>query len=589
MPPTPCAGASAPPARPIGALLASYAAAHVAGVAGQATAALHARLDTARRSEPRPCTGSGRTWRHRSHPVPHRQGTARKPNSPASSPKPPTRSSSSITAAPTTPPPGSPPRTRRSRWSTPPPRSPSPAPSTAASPAPATRTSACSTTTCCSSPASSPRCERAFQQVPDLFSATAQIRFPAGVRREETGKTVFAQSAPEDFPVRCDEPLPGEDGSYVLYGSGGCSLYDTAKLRALGNVDEVYEPAYVEDLDLGYRAWQRGWPSVYVAGAVVEHRHRATTIALLHRRPARAHSGDQLPALRRPRRQRSQRVPPTLGAGAPPLVSAQRPARPPPPASPSRGGPRAPRRPTPRTSSSPSPMAASASFPGAPPAAKPRVLVASPYLPFPLSHGGAVRMYNLMRRAAEEFDLVLVAFTEHAAPPPPEVLAICAEVVLVRRAGSHDLPFTGRPEVVEEFDSPVVPRRTAADRPQVAPRHRPTGIHPTRAVRRRLRARPHHPGGARHHLRSLPAAAPSRRPLGTAPRTRPLAQVRNRRLAHRGPRRHHERTGPPHRDRRRPPSRCANGVDLDRFRPGDLRRPTRAASSSSAASPTAPT
>ena len=62
-------------------------------------------------------------------------------------------------------------------------------------------------------------------------------------------------------------------------------------------------------------------------------------------------------------------------------------------------------------------------FPGRPATGKPRVLVASPYLPFPLSHGGAVRMYNLMRRAAEEFDLVLVAFTEHAAPPPPEILA----------------------------------------------------------------------------------------------------------------------------------------------------------------------
>src|SRR5665811_2216115 len=63
--------------------------------------------------------------------------------------------------------------------------------------------------------------------------------------------------------------------------------------------------------------------------------------------------------------------------------------------------------------------------------------------------------YNLMRRAAVEFDLLLVAFTEHAAPPPPEVLDLCAEVVLVRRAGSHALPFTGRPEVVEEFDSPA--------------------------------------------------------------------------------------------------------------------------------------
>jgi len=116
-----------------------------------------------------------------------------------------------------------------------------------------------------------------FEEVTSLFCATAQIRFPAGARREETGKAVMAQTGPEDFPVRCDEPLPGEDGTYVLYGSGGCSLYDVAKLRALGCVDEAYEPAYVEDLDLGYRAWQRGWPTVFVAGAVVEHRHRATT------------------------------------------------------------------------------------------------------------------------------------------------------------------------------------------------------------------------------------------------------------------------------------------------------------------------
>jgi hypothetical protein len=42
-------------------------------------------------------------------------------------------------------------------------------------------------------------------------------------------------------------------------------------------MDEAYRPAYVEDLDIGYRAWQRGWPSIYCAKAVVEHRHRATT------------------------------------------------------------------------------------------------------------------------------------------------------------------------------------------------------------------------------------------------------------------------------------------------------------------------
>jgi GT2 family glycosyltransferase len=116
----------------------------------------------------------------------------------------------------------------------------------------------------------------AFARVPRLFCATAQIFFPEGVRREETGKAVYAQPEPDDFPIRCDVPVEGEDLTWVLYGSGGCSLYDAARLRELGSLDEAYYPVYVEDLDICYRAWQRGWPTIYVAGARLEHRHRAT-------------------------------------------------------------------------------------------------------------------------------------------------------------------------------------------------------------------------------------------------------------------------------------------------------------------------
>jgi glycosyltransferase involved in cell wall biosynthesis len=94
-------------------------------------------------------------------------------------------------------------------------------------------------------------------------------------------------------------------------------------------------------------------------------------------------------------------------------------------------------------------------FPGRAASGKPRVLVVSPYLPFPLSHGGAVRMYNLMRRAAEEFDQILVVFTEDDALPPAELTAICLEVVAVGRKHTHRLPWRGRPEVVEEFASPA--------------------------------------------------------------------------------------------------------------------------------------
>ena len=118
---------------------------------------------------------------------------------------------------------------------------------------------------------------KVFDRVPDLFCATAQIFFPQGQRREETGLCFWRKDPGDDFPVYCAEPEPGEDSTLVLYGSGGCSMYDTKKLRALGGFDEVYRPAYVADLDIGYRAWQQGWPTVFCAGAKVEHRHRATT------------------------------------------------------------------------------------------------------------------------------------------------------------------------------------------------------------------------------------------------------------------------------------------------------------------------
>ncbi|MGH9658462.1 MAG: glycosyltransferase, partial [Bryobacteraceae bacterium] len=81
------------------------------------------------------------------------------------------------------------------------------------------------------------------------------------------------------------------------------------------------------------------------------------------------------------------------------------------------------------------------------------VLIASPYVPFPLAHGGAVRMYNLMRRAAERWDQVLVCFAPSLERPPAELLDVASEVVLVRHAGSHSRPSTARPDVVEEFDS----------------------------------------------------------------------------------------------------------------------------------------
>lgn len=294
---------------------------------------------------------------------------------------------------------------------------------------------------------------KAFDEVPSLFSASAQIFLPEGQRREETGKTVWAgDRAAFDFPVRCDVPLDGEDQSYVLYGSGGCTLYDAAKVAGLGGFDPAYETAYVEDLDIGMRAWRQGWPSVYCAHARVLHQHRTTT--------SRYFTPEQLEIILEAnfvrflgrfglvwrenlQRLRAQGKSDALFLGARVVATVAL----------------KPETVLPLVSGGVS------VFPGKPRTGRPVILIASPYLPFPLSHGAAVRIYNLMRRAAADFDLVLLSFIEEPAPAPPQLTEICVEVVTVRRPGSHALPSTPRPEAVEEFDSPpfhAALRQTAA-------------------------------------------------------------------------------------------------------------------------------
>ena len=294
--------------------------------------------------------------------------------------------------------------------------------------------------------------DRAFDQVPGLFCATAQIRFRPGVRREETGKAVMAQTDPDDFPLRCDQPIPGEDLTYVLYGSGGSSLYDAALLRALGGIDTVYEPAYVEDLDLGFRAWQRGWPSVYVAGAGVEHRHRATT--------SRYYSPQQLEAILETnylkflarsvwdrktfRRLWTQEIE-RLYRRAPHHESARAALR-----SVFRtvwdGGPA-----TPSRVSEQQVLALTNGtvfvFPGHAPTGKPRALVATE---------------APQRFARSDADQILVTFTDQLAAPPAEILESYIEVVLVHRVSGWPASYQAalqqtlakwRPEAAE-FEQP---------------------------------------------------------------------------------------------------------------------------------------
>ncbi|MBI2686929.1 MAG: glycosyltransferase [Acidobacteria bacterium] len=295
---------------------------------------------------------------------------------------------------------------------------------------------------------------RPFDAVPDLFASTAQIFFPSGLRREETGKAMYHHNKTGQFPLWCEMPLDGEDGTWVLYGSGGCTLYDTSKLRALGGIGEQYTPAYVEDLDIGWRAWRRGWPTVFAAQARLLHLHRSTTTKYFSEQDledalewnyVQFAAGSHSPALWREAIDRLN----LLAARPEPPASAERALR---------GAWRQPWRQPLAAAGDDTPLSlcggAVAVFPGLPASGRKRVVIAAPYLPFPLSHGGAVRMFNLMREAARDFDQILIVFVDQLATPAAELLAICNEVILVRREGSHLLPPSRRPDVVEEHDRP---------------------------------------------------------------------------------------------------------------------------------------
>jgi hypothetical protein len=93
-----------------------------------------------------------------------------------------------------------------------------------------------------------------------------------------------------------------------------------------------------------------------------------------------------------------------------------------------------------------------------------RIAVLSPYFPYPLAHGGAVRIFNLLREAAREFDIELFAFTDDDAEPPA-ALEFCARVVLVTKPRYREPRWsTLLPPEVHEFHSPAMHRAIARER-----------------------------------------------------------------------------------------------------------------------------
>ena len=112
--------------------------------------------------------------------------------------------------------------------------------------------------------------------LPIFFSVSCQIFFsnPDKVR-QETGLTEFWwERGSLRVRHRVDDAI--QNLYPCAYGGGGSCAYDRRKFQELGGFDELLKPFYLEDTDLGFLAWKRGWKVYYEPRSVVWHEHRGT-------------------------------------------------------------------------------------------------------------------------------------------------------------------------------------------------------------------------------------------------------------------------------------------------------------------------
>ncbi len=132
---------------------------------------------------------------------------------------------------------------------------------------------------------------------PAVFAVSCQIFFsdPAKLR-EETGLT---QGWWQDGGLRVRHRIDAaiDDLFPCFYGGGGSCAFDRRKFLELGGFDPLLAPFYLEDTDLGYLAWKRGWKVLYQPRSVVYHEHRGTIGKTFPRGPHPGRAEEELPAV----------------------------------------------------------------------------------------------------------------------------------------------------------------------------------------------------------------------------------------------------------------------------------------------------
>lgn len=269
----------------------------------------------------------------------------------------------------------------------------------------------------------------------------------------------------------------GSDAQPCLWAGGGSAAFDRRRFLALGGFHSLYAPFYVEDVDLSYRAWRRGWTVLFAPQSHVYHHHRSSTGRFGHDYVERALAKNQRLFVWHDVSDAAWtlhsmlRLPRDLAAALRTGNVAERQAlawslRQAPAALAARWRESLRRR---RDGAGLSDRdvfdLACSRFryrerfetpPALPASGRKRILVLCPYLPVPPAHGGAVRMLNLIKNLALSNDVDVLSFidSDEERADAPLLAPHCRRLRLVlRRPHRRYDPWRDRSWHIEEFAS----------------------------------------------------------------------------------------------------------------------------------------
>ena len=105
-----------------------------------------------------------------------------------------------------------------------------------------------------------------------LFAAASQLMNWDGASRQNQARRGWVHNAWFYKAWRGD----GNEPTTSLEAPGGAAAYHRARFVELGGFDPLYRPGYYEDLDLSYRAWTRGWPTIFEPRSIIYHKEGVT-------------------------------------------------------------------------------------------------------------------------------------------------------------------------------------------------------------------------------------------------------------------------------------------------------------------------